>query len=134
MLKRGKGNTHESSVIKAFLYSLIGVQSFFIILALPYAGEKAFFGFGSFGGFLITLFLSFFIAFLAAVMVGASIRGEQIGNIIDEKDPQKDSQNNQSDQSSDDMVEKHIKSLKERFAKGEITAEEFKEKKKILEE
>lgn len=123
------------SVAKTFVVAFGLVEGLFIVLALPYMGEKPFFGFGSFGGFVLVSFFSMFIAFIVAAMHGGAKRGQQIGNIIDEKDPKgTNSSANTSKKEDKDATEKAIGNLKERFADGEISAEEFKEKKKVLQE
>ena len=65
------------------MWTFIILQSLFIILALPYIAQKPFLGFGSFGGFMITIIFSLFVSFIIAVMYGAARRGKQIGDIIE---------------------------------------------------
>jgi len=78
-----KNHPHESKVGKVFMWTFIILQSLFIILALPYIAQKPFLGFGSFGGFMITIIFSLFVSFIIAVMYGAARRGKQIGDIIE---------------------------------------------------
>jgi len=78
-------DTQSKKVGKVFLWSFIIIEGFFIILAMPYIGEKPPFGFGSFGGFILVTIFSLIVAFIIAIIYGAGRRGAQIGEIIKAK-------------------------------------------------
>lgn len=115
-------NIDEQSkkVSKVFIWTFIIVEVIFVLLALPYAGEKPFLGFGSAGGFVLVAVFSLGVAFFVALIYGAARRGMQIGDILEAKHKEIRSNGNALD------------ILKERYAKGEISKKEYEEMKKEL--
>ena len=76
---------YNRRAVKVFTYSFLILEGIFIILALPYSEEKAFFGFGSFGGFDLVTIFSLFIAFIILLFYGMGRRAKQIDDIIEAK-------------------------------------------------
>lgn len=76
-------NERGKKSYKVFIWTFIILESLFIILALPYAGQKPFLGFGSLGGFILVTVFCLFVAFLVLLFYGANKLGTKIGEIID---------------------------------------------------
>lgn len=104
---------HGAKVFQVFLWTLLIVGVVVFILGVSFGAHAGI-------AFFISIFISSIIALFVAMIYGASRRGQQIGNIIEAKNTEIKQRRKLVG------IEKSpIEILKERYAKGELSKEQY---------
>jgi len=75
-------NEKEIKGLKVFLWTFGILEALFILLCIPYWGEKPFLGFGSAGGFILCVVFAIIVGFIVMAGYMGAQRGKQIREII----------------------------------------------------